>query len=268
MRIGLAQMDITWEHKEDNKEKCLSFINQAKNNNIDLLLFPEMTLTGFSMNAKELGETSCETSESVMWFREKAKACSLNLGFGYIEKAEPKAYNNFCIVSKEGNILSNYSKIHPFSFGLEAKYYKGGSHFCLTELEGVTIGSTICYDLRFPELYQILSHKAQVIAIIANWPEARREHWITLLKARAIENQCYILGVNKVGLWGNTNYSGDSMIVDPYGNVLCSASKGEELIYTDIDKKKVLQLREEFKVKYDRREDLYIKGYENILKIK
>lgn len=261
MRIGLAQMDIIWQDKKQNKEKCLEFIKKADFHGIDLLLFPEMTLTGFSMDTNDLGEGDYLHSPTVEWFRDNACAFNMNIGFGYIEKTEGKGLNNFCIVSSQGKVLSSYSKIHPFSFGEESKFYVGGEDFCITEINDICIGSTVCYDLRFPELYQILSKKAQIIAVIANWPKQRRDAWTTLLKARAIENQCYIAGVNKVGNWGKTAYSGDSMIISPLGEILCSSTEKEELIFADIHKSKVSELRNSFKVKQDRREELYIKGY-------
>lgn len=268
MKIGLAQMDIVFENKHVNMLKVDELLKSAKKNSIDLLIFPEMTLTGFSMNLKDMLEDSPLKSPSVAWFSMKAVEYNINIAFGYIEKHGDMGLNNLVILSKKGNPLSKYSKIHPFSYGKESQYYKGGDEFILTRLEDLIIGSTICYDLRFPELYQILSKKANIILVIANWPEKRNDAWITLLKARAIENQCYIAGVNKVGMFGNTYYSGDSMIIDPVGNVITSLSHDEGVIYTDINIDEVDSLRKRFNVREDRKDLLYIKGLNSNTPIK
>ena len=262
MNIGLCQMDIEWQDKELNKLKCHKFIKEAKEKQVDLLIFPEMTLTGFSMNAELISEDTSLESETLSWFRSKALEFRINIGFGMVQKKSSLYYNNLCIISRDGSLLSSYSKIHPFSYGEEAKYYTGGENFITTTLENINIGSTICYDLRFPELFQILSCNSDAIIVIANWPEVRREHWITLLKARAIENQCYILGVNRVGLGNNIKYAGDSMIVSPLGEVLCHLSSYEGLIYSNILKEEVENIRSKFPLKKDRKEHLYIQGYE------
>lgn len=268
MKIGLAQMDIVFEDKHVNMLKVDELLKSAKKNSIDLLIFPEMTLTGFSMNLKDMLEDLPLKSHSVAWFSMKAVEYNINIAFGYIEKHEDRGLNNLVILSKKGTILSKYSKIHPFSYGKESQYYKGGDEFILTRLEDLIIGSTICYDLRFPELYQILSKKANIILVIANWPEKRNDAWITLLKARAIENQCYIAGVNKVGMFGNTYYSGDSMIIDPVGNIITSLSHDEGVIYTDININEVDSLRKRFNVREDRKDLLYIKGLNSNTPIK
>ncbi len=268
MRIGLAQMDIIFEDKHLNMLKVEKLLKDANKDSIDLLIFPEMTLTGFSMNLKDMLEGPLLDSSSVSWFSTKALEYNINLAFGYIEYHGDKGLNNLVIISKYGTILSKYSKIHPFSYGKESMYYKGGDEFILTRLEDLIIGSTICYDLRFPELYQILSKKANIILVIANWPQKRKDAWITLLKARAIENQCYIAGVNKVGMFGNTYYSGDSMIIDPLGNIITSLSDIEGVIYTDINIDEVDNLRKRFNVKEDRKNLLYIKGLNSNITIK
>ena len=268
MRIGLAQMDIIFEDKHLNMLKVENLLKDANKDSIDLLVFPELTLTGFSMNLKDMLEGSLVDSPSIAWFCTKALEYNINIAFGYIEICGDKGLNNLVIISKHGTVLSKYSKIHPFSYGNESKYYKGGDEFILTRLGDLIIGSTICYDLRFPELYQILSKKANIILVIANWPHKRKDAWITLLKARAIENQCYIVGVNKVGMFGNTYYSGDSMIIDPLGNIITSLSDSEGIIYTNINIKEVDGLRKSFTVKEDRKNLLYIKGLTSNIPIK
>lgn len=258
MKIGLAQINIAWEDKNSSKETCLNMIKEASSRGIDLLIFPEMTLTGFTMNAIGLGDRKTET---VDWFKKQSKAFNLNTVFGYPAFTDGIGENHLSIVSDSGGELLNYTKIHPFSFGEESKFYRGGSSISYTNLDGFTVSAFICYDLRFPEVFQIASKKAELIIVIANWPEARREHWMTLLKARAVENQCYIAGVNRVGSDKTLCYSGDSMVIDPLGNVLVHESKSEKLLEAEINAAFVKKLREEFNTKSDRKEDLYVSYY-------
>jgi predicted amidohydrolase len=259
MKLGLAQIDMTWEDKEKSKSKVLAFLNIAKKNKVDLILFPEMTLTGFSMNVEQIGETSSPISSTVAWFLSTAKVYNLHIGFGHVE-IDPitgKGLNKFTVVSPQNQIISSYSKIHPFSFGLESQHYTSGNtlvDFCLRDF---VISTFICYDLRFPEIFQAASKKSSLITVSANWPKSREEHWITLLKARAIENQCYIAGINRVGTGDTIEYSGNSMIIDPYGNLLCCNEGEETLVIGDIDINKVSDIRTNFKLKSDRRENLY-----------
>ncbi len=272
MRIALAQMDIIWEDKQENRQKCEAFISGAKEQNVDLLLFPEMTLTGFSMNVEKIGESS-PGKETIDWFKDKAVEFGMYLAFGYVEISEEESNsvnskeiqkkirgkNNLCIVSPQGTEILKYTKIHPFSFGGEDEFYIAGSNIVSTIIKDFCITPFICYDLRFPEVFQIASDKAELIIIIANWPKTRREHWVALLKARAIENQCYIAGVNRVGFGNGTEYVGDSMIIAPDGNILSKAELGddEQVVIADLEKKVVSDLRSIFPLKTDRRKDLY-----------
>ena len=259
MKIGLAQIDIAWEDKEKNKLKCIEYIAKAKKQGVDFLVFPEMTLTGFSMNVNKIGE---QDNETVKWFGGKAKEYGLYIGFGYVQTAGDKGENRFSIVSLSGEEICNYTKIHPFSFGEESKHYQGGTQINLTEIAGFKAAPFVCYDLRFPEVFQVASSEASLIVVIANWPKSRKEHWIALLKARAIENQCYIAGINRVGKGNGVDYSGDSMIIDPLGNIITEAHDVEELLIASLQVEEVIKLRENFKLKEDRKERLYAASYQ------
>lgn len=261
MKIALAQLDIIWEDKRANRLKCEKLAQQASEASVNLLLFPEMTLTGFTMNVAMMGES--KKGETTLWFQELAKKYKIALGFGVIEKTleSRKGKNNYIIVDEEGKLLSSYSKIHPFSFGEEALHYQGGTSLSLVNYKQWVLSSFICYDLRFPEIFQAASKKASIITIAANWPEVRIKHWEVLLKARAIENQCYIAAVNRTGSGNGIKYSGSSMIIDPLGNVLSQGASQEALISCEINIENVYNIRENFKLKKDRREDLYKNFY-------
>ncbi|HEY8890122.1 MAG TPA: nitrilase-related carbon-nitrogen hydrolase [Clostridium sp.] len=281
MKLALAQLDIIFEDKVKNKEVAIQFIKQAVDENVNMIFFPEMTLTGFSMNTSFVGENNHETLE---FFKAMSSKFNIHIGFGYVEGTS-HSKNKYSVVSPrvilrgvprvtlqgvprvtlqgvpEGVELVNYSKIHPFSFGDETKFYESGNEINLFNAFGFTIAPFICYDLRFPEIFQIASRTATLITVAANWPCERREHWITLLKARAIENQCYIAGINRVGEGNGLNYSGDSMVIDPLGNIISTFYNEEGLVIADICQDEVIKIREKFRLKDDRKETLYCNLY-------
>ncbi|MBU3155563.1 carbon-nitrogen family hydrolase [Clostridium estertheticum] len=257
MKLALAQLDIAFEDKSTNKETTKQFIKQAISENVDMIFFPEMTLTGFSMNPSYIGE---DNSETIEFFKEMSTKYNLSIGFGYVEGTS-HSKNKYKVVAPQGNELVDYAKIHPFSYGNETEFYESGNEIKHFNAFNFNITPFICYDLRFPEIFQLASKTATLITIAANWPNERREHWITLLKARAIENQCYIAGINRVGESNGLTYSGDSMIVDPLGNIIGSLYNEEGLVIADINQDDVLVVREKFRFKDDRKEELYYKLY-------
>lgn len=254
VKIGLAQMHISFENKDINKQKCLQFLDEAHKKAVELIIFPEMTLTGFSMNVDKINEMDNGT---INWFKTQAEKYNIIIGFGYVKKENSNGRNMFSIVSPTGEELLRYTKIHPFSFSEEDRFYDGGTEITFASISDFVISSFICYDLRFPEIFQLASSTAAIITLAANWPKSRREHWITLLKARAIENQCYIAGVNAVGRINDIDYSGDSMIINPMGEIIAEIRNEEGLLIADIDLNEVIKLRSSFPLKQDRKESLY-----------
>lgn len=294
MKIALAQTDIIWEDKKANLDIAEIFIKRAAEEKVELILFPEMSLTGFTMNVEGLGEyyekshyAEDSLSDSKNSTNSNFEACnknihndkshwnfnntleaikklsvkySINIGIGYIEKElkESKGKNKYAVISKVGEVISDYTKIHPFTFGTESKYYCGGDKISYFNLNDFNVSTFICYDLRFPEIFQIASREAELITVAANWPKARINHWVDLLKARAIENQCYIAGVNRVGNGDGIEYNGNSLIIDPLGNVIGNCLESVEgLIIAELDVDLVHNLRKDFPLKRDRREVLY-----------
>lgn len=253
MRISLCQTNIIWEDKSKNYKKAASFMEQAEHENSDIILFPEMSFTGFSMNIQKTGEQNQETI-SVM--RESAERYQIAVGFGWVKLAGSMAENHYTVIDSCGNLLGDYVKIHPFSYAGEDRYFKGGDRLAFAEFKDSTIGISICYDLRFPELYQGLSKAADIIIVPANWPAARSGHWEALLKARAIENQAYMIGINCVGEMNGILYSGDSCVFCPNGEKTGEYAQNEKLVTVDIDQD-VEACRRKFPVKQDRRTALY-----------
>ena len=253
MRIVLCQMNIIWEDKEANYLRFESKLKEMYDKKIDLYLLPEMSFTGFSMQTEVTKESYLETVNKITGFTKKYNTA---IGFGWVKDCGGKSENHYTIVDKNGKILSDYTKIHPFSFSGEDQKFRGGEELSFFELGGIVFSTCICYDLRFPEIFQIASKKAHVILVPANWPQKRREHWRCLLQARAIENQVYIIAVNCVGESGGLTYSGDSCVINPNGEILTKPCVGEGVLEYNLTDD-VNEFRDAFQIKNDRREELY-----------
>jgi len=272
MKAALTQMDIIWEDREKNKAVCERLIREAAMHQAELIIFPEMTLTGFTMNPEKYSDghkmrDSCKEPNSGKepdgteeFFCSLSVKYGIAVLFGYIEEKENNYYNMLELADGR-EILMKYAKIHPFSYGEESRHYSGGNSIGSACLHEICMGGFICYDLRFPEIFQISSRKNEFICVIANWPESRIEHWKTLLQARAIENQCFIAGVNRTGQGNGIYYPMSSMAFDPYGRRIdykeIKTETESGLLYADIKAETVRQYRREFPVKEDRRENLY-----------
>ena len=253
MKLAICQTHIIWENKQENYKKAKQFCRQAAAMGADLICFPEMSFTGFSMDTDKTSEEHGETIEQMQQY---AKEHNLAVGFGWAGKTKRKAENHYTVVNGE-TVLGDYVKIHPFSYSGEDLYFQGGTKICILELQGIKIGLSICYDLRFPELYQRLSRDADLILVPANWPRSRSLHWKALLQARAIENQSYIAGINCAGDIGKLHYSGDSCVFHPDGQRICGFLEKEEMQVCEIQKSEVMEYRKGFPVKKDRKPRLY-----------
>jgi len=241
MRVGLLQYDIKWEDKKANKEKISKLIeNSQHKNKIDWLIFSEMTLSGFTMNTKISQLDDSDRS----FFSKLASDYNMNISFGGVEGG----YNKLITLNRKGERINEYSKIHLYAFGEEDKYYKSGDESKIFEIEGLKIMPAVCFDLRFPYLFWNMAEKVDAYVVIAAWPMRRAEHWMTLLKARAIENQAYCFGVDRLGFEGKIEYSGNSMGFDPLGKVVIDAASVEGIAVneTDITAELVSKTREKF----------------------
>src|SRR4030067_1303740 len=171
MNINLFQYNPSWEDKRKNKDKILSLL-KGKIPTSSLLLFPEMTLTVFSMNTEKLAEE--REGKSFQFFSELAKKFSTSIIAGIIEKDENNFFNTLIHINSSGDLISYYRKVHPFSYSDEDKYYRGGDKPVVTEIDDWKIGLSICYDLRFPELFRFYANeRVDLIINIANWPALR-----------------------------------------------------------------------------------------------
>lgn len=258
MKVSIVQYDIRWDDRSANVKRCRSFFEKASAAGSELLVFPEMTLTGFSVDTS-LAEPP--DGDTCSFFGRMSKQYGVPSVFGYTEREGDIIRNRLAFADADGRITARYAKMHPFSIGGESGFTNGTQPVSFS-LCGMEIGMTICYDLRFPELYQQLSKSCDAVIVSACWPASRREHWLTLLRARAIENQCYIIGCNRIGSEIVISYSGDSVIFAPDGSQICCAGSDEILLTAQIDRMNVENLRSEFPMKNDRKIDIYRNFYE------
>lgn len=268
MRIALGQLNMVWENRQLSLQKAERLMEQASAQKADIIFFPEMSLTGFSMNLEKIGENGA-ASETVELMKELACRYRIAVGFGWAALPEPgqeKGTNRFSLLDKDGRVLAEYAKLHPFRYGGEADVYRGGDQLVTVPFCGHQISLFVCYDLRFPEIFQAVSDQSDLMVVIADWPASRRDHWLTLLKARAIENQAYVAGVNCVGDIDGLSYCGDSSVFDPLGQMIGTLYGQEGIVVCDIGED-AGPLRHKFQMKKDRRNDFYIQQYEKIRKV-
>lgn len=258
MKAALAQTHISWEDKAQNYNEAEKRIKEAAGEGAGIVFFPEMSFTGFSMDISRTGETRPETVEKMAGL---SAVYGIYIGFGWVKLREGKAENHYCVVAPSKELVSDYIKIHPFSYGEENTYFHPGDTITTFQAAGLDMTSFICYDLRFPELFQAVPNSVTLAVVAANWPESRREHWKILLRARAVENQMFIAGVNCTGSTGEVSYSGDSCFISPNGHVLQSLEYSEGIIYCEIGQEAQAQ-REAYPFRKDRRRDLYRGWYE------
>lgn len=244
MKIALGQLAINFEDKQNSFISASGLTKTAAKNGHDIIFFPEMSLTGFSMNTAKTKESGRET---VKRFKALAKENRIAIGFGWVEDAGEKARNMYTVLDENGDLIAEYAKIHPFSFAGEDKYFEGGNEVCRFEYKGIKFGAVICYDLRFPYIF---GGDYDVMAVPANWPDSRREHWLTLLKARAIENQAYVAGINCAG----SEY-GNSAVFDANGELVNKAQYPQTILSFEADIEKTKEIRAGFPVRQDRRSD-------------
>jgi predicted amidohydrolase len=256
MKIATVSLNQFWEDKKENLLLCSEYIQKALDKNIDLIIFPEMTLTGFSTNIEKISEDE-NNSETIKDFKKLAKDNNIAILFGIVIKDNHKALNKSIFIDKNGKIIGEYIKIYPFSFSGENNYFNAGDKLVAVDFMNHKIGLTICYDLRFPELYSAYSKNCDLIINIASWPAKRLEHWNILLKARAIENQLFIVGVNRIGVDGNNlEYEESSDVFNANGDAIKYQSIKDIKIF-EIEKSYTKEFKSKFNTTNDRKRNFY-----------
>ena len=246
MDVVGAQLDTVWEDKEANHAKLAALLAAAPPAPGTLVVLPEMWATGFSMNVAEITETSDAETEAFLSAQAQQYRIGL-LGGVVTTGADGMGRNEAVLFGTDGEEVARYTKMHPFSYGQETQHYGRGSEIAVFEWQGFSVASFICYDLRFPEVFRRAARLgAEVFCVIANWPQPRVDHWMTLLKARAIENQAYVVGVNRCGDDPSLHYPGRSLIYGPRGEVLADGGTGEGTLSAHLDRDALLTYRYEF----------------------
>lgn len=248
MKIALIQAPLVWEKPEANRKYFEEKI-KSSSEEIDLIILPEMFTTGFSMNPKSIAETM--DGETISLLKDLAKQKNVAITGSLIIAENGKFFNRLVFVFPSGEI-KKYDKRHLFSLAGEEKIYTSGTEKLIVEYKGWKICPLICYDLRFP-VFSRNVEDYDLLIYVANWPKPRTNAWDALLKARAIENMCYTVGVNRIGVdEGNHEYVGHSQAVDFLGNSILEPQKTEGIFIANLDKNQMLDTRQKFGFLNDR----------------
>ena len=249
------QYDIIWEDKEKNFVTVKNLISKISFQD-GLIVLPETFATGFTMQAEKFSESQLGATENFLL--EQAKTSKNLIAAGWIEKnPDGKPFNTLSIASPNGEILYRYRKIHSFSLAGEDIHFSAGNQTLNFILNGFKISPLICYDLRFPEIFRE-NADSDLFIVIANWPETRIDHWLSLLKARAIENQAYVLGVNRIGIAGRKNFlnhNGNTVLYDWNGKETKANLNAEECLFAKINLEELKEAREKLPFLKDRKKN-------------
>jgi len=260
LTIALAQMDVRTGRPEANLAKARTFAAQAQEAGANLLLFPELWLHGYNLErAKEWASPLGEGGFSRM--ADLARDHGLYVCGTALERHGAGVSNTSVLYGPDGGLLGSYRKIHLFPLMGETRYLVAGDHATVCETEWGPVGLTICYDLRFPELYRTMALAGVTLFLVpAQWPVPRLEAWLLLARARAVENELFVAACNRVGTEGVTTFSGRSAVIDPWGKALVEGDDQERLLVAQVDRKEIRKARRYLTVFEDRRPDAYHVG--------
>lgn len=248
MKITLLQQDIVWANPEENQELAYKAIKNAPKS--DVYVLPEMWSTGFATEPEGIAE---KDHNSLNWMKQMANRMDAAIAGSVATEEDGKFYNRFYFVTPDWKEV-HYDKHHLFTYGGEQHKYTAGENRVVVEFRGVKFLLQVCYDLRFPIFARNTSENPYDVALyVASWPTSRRAPWDTLLKARAIENQCYVCGVDRIGTDPACQYNGGTTIIDPYGKVIKACADDEVCtISAEIDLESLNAFRKKFPVLGDR----------------
>ncbi|MGY1916915.1 nitrilase-related carbon-nitrogen hydrolase [Blastococcus sp. SYSU DS0973] len=252
MRIAAVQHDIVWEDREANFARLAPQVGRAVAAGAELVLLTETFSTGFSMTPG-IGEPEGGPSAGFLAAQAAEHGVWVGGSCPEIAPGEQLPYNSFVLAGPDGT-THRYRKLHPFAHGGEHERFRAGEGPVTVEIGGLRVTPFVCYDLRFADVFWRAAPGTDLYVVVANWPGARRLHWQTLLQARAIENQAYVVGCNRVGTAGDgTEHAGDSRVVDPMGELLATAAGAETLVLADVDPAEVTATRDRLRFLQDRR---------------
>jgi len=260
LKVAILQMDIAIGEPETNFAKLSELLESCVQveSKPDVIVFPEMWNTGYALDRiREIGDRDGERTKA--FISAFCRKHGVNIVAGSVAELDgDQVRNTIYAFDREGREAGEYSKIHLFRLMDEEKYLTAGDTLGQLELDGVPAGMMICYDIRFPELSRRLAlDGVKVLFVPAEWPHPRLHHWRTLLTARAIENQMYVVACNRVGTSGTTSFFGHSMVIDPWGEILTEGDESEQILTADLDLTVVDKVRATIPVFADRRPELY-----------
>ena len=229
MKIAVVQADTVWMDRDENFAQLAPLISDAAKNGASLVLLTEMFSTGFVVDRNDIGEPEGGASSQFL--------------------SRMATQHNIWI----GGEQHRYHKIHPFTFGGEDTYFRPGKDFATVNIDGIRVTLFVCYDLRFADEFWATAPSTDVFLVPGNWPATRREHWMALLRARAIENQAFVIGCNRVGTGGGLEYAGDSRVINPLGEVIAETLNQTTILYADVSSEEVQRVRTTFPFMRDRR---------------
>lgn len=258
MKVSLIQFDVKDGQPQLNKNKVLELMQQALSDQPDVIILPELWNTGYAL--EQLEEIADENGEdSISWLSQFACEHQIALVAGSVAtKRQGKFYNTAYTFAADGKLINTYDKVHLFGLMAEDEFLTAGlkeSHF---HIGSVSASQVICYDIRFPEwIRKLMSQGAELLFVSAQWPASRIEQWKILLQARAVENQAFVIAVNRVGHGLKDYFNGHSLVVGPLGNILLETDDSEGVFSTEIDVGQVKAARGQIPVFTDRRPELY-----------
>jgi predicted amidohydrolase len=259
MKVASIQMSVIEGDKTATIDKAIENIHRCKG--YDLAILPEIWNIGFMSFERYISAAEDSNGQTLQRLKNAAREVGIYLHTGsFVEKKSGKYYNSSYLISPNGELLANYLKIHLFGYNSkETQLLTAGTSIVTTETPLGNIGLATCYDLRFPELFRrMVEQGAEIFLVCSAWPYPRLEHWLMLNRVRALENQCFLISANSVGLNMGIQFVGHSMITDPWGTILAGAGDKETIIKSELDLGELAAARQQFPALVDRKD--WLKG--------
>lgn len=256
MKVAAIQHDVVWEDAAATCRSVEPMVAGAAASGARLIVLSEMFSTGFTLVPERVAESVEGPSAAFLFDQATHHGVWMCASVPIIDPDKSRPVNRLFLFAPDGS-MHHYDKIHPFSYGGEDEHYEAGTQFLTVDIEGLQTSFFICYDLRFADEFWQLAPSTDCYVVPACWPDGRRLAWQTLLQSRAIENQAYVVGVNRVGTDPTLSYAGDSRIVDPVGELLATGSKTEVVLIAEVDPGVVASTRSRFRFGQDRRTSAY-----------
>jgi predicted amidohydrolase len=251
LAVALGEYDTGWHRPVESIERAGVLAEQGRAAGADLLVFPEMCASGFTMDADKFAEPP--NGPSTRALSTIAKDHQLWVIAGLSMRRDGRYLNSALAFAPDGSLTATYDKQRLFGYAKETTIYSAGTEPCVIQIGGLSLGLFVCFDLRFPELFQAVAPEVDACVVIANWPSARQRHWEVLTQARAIENQCYVVAVNRIGEGDGLEYRGGSVIFDAWGERCDKPAPNSSLRIGEISRSMVSSVREKFPLIEDKR---------------